>query len=360
MGEKTEKATPKKLRDARRKGQVAKAQDFPAAFTFITSMAVTLGMVQFLYDHLGELLNACFGLVNEPNLEQIIPAVFMQSFYIIFLCSMPIVIITAVVGILTTFLTTGPVWAPEVFKFDIKKFNPVENLKSKFKLKTLVELLKSILKIAIAGIIVYMVMWNSLSVLAHTVSLSVLASVSIYATFLKEVIIKVGLFFVMIAVFDLMYQKHNFEKEMKMEKFEVKQEYKDTEGDPLIKGKRKQIAQEIAYQDSPAAGAAHAKAVVTNPTHLAIALGYERELDPCPFVLAMGQGPLAELIIKMAEKHNVPVVRNIPLAHRLWEEAKLFEYIPEDTYEPVAEVLRWIQSLQEGASSEESKDLITM
>jgi type III secretion protein U len=353
MGEKTEKATPKKMRDARRKGQVAKAQDFPAAFTFVTSMAVTLGMVQFLYDHLGELLTSCFRLVNDPNLAHVIPALFLQSFYIIFLCSMPMVIVTAFVGILATFLTTGPVWAPEVFKFDIKKFNPVENLKSKFKLKTLVELLKSVIKITIAGIIVYTVMWSGMSVLTHTVGLSLLASVSVYAAFLKEVIIKVGLFFVMVAVFDLMYQKHNFEKEMKMEKFEVKQEYKDTEGDPHIKGKRKQIAQEIAYQEGPAAGAAHAKAVVTNPTHLAIALGFDRELDPCPFILAMGQGPLAEMIVKLAEKSNVPIVRNIPLAHRLWEEAKLYEYIPEDTYEPVAEILRWIASLQEDATSKE-------
>jgi type III secretion YscU/HrpY family protein len=348
MGEKTEKATPKKLRDAKRKGQVAKAQDFPAAFTFIVSIAVTLGMMEYLYTNIGSFLTSCFSLITSSDLDKSIVAFFYEGFYLIFICSMPVLLIVAIVGVIATFITVGPVWAPEVFKFDIKKFNPVENLKAKFKMKTFVELIKSLLKIFIAGYIVYDVMWSSMTVLTQTVGLPIMSGLLIFAAFLKEVIIKIGIFFISVAVLDLMYQKHTFEKEMMMEKFEVKQEYKDTEGDPLIKSKRRQIAHEIAYQEGPAGAAAKAKAVVTNPTHLAIALGYEAELDPCPFVLAMGQGHLAEQIIKVAEKHKVPIIRNIPLAHKLWESAKLFEYIPEDSYELVAEVLRWIAELEAG------------
>ncbi len=346
MGEKTEKATPKKLRDARRKGQTAKSQDFPAAFTFVISMAVTLAMSTALFTQLGQLIMGCFSLATNTNLEETLVGLFYQAFYVIFSCSMPVMIIVSLCGMLVTFLTVGPVWAPEVFKFDIKKFNPIDNLKAKFKVKTLVELLKSLFKISIAGYIVYDIMMKNMGQLTQTISIPVLESAAIFAIFLKEVVLKVGLFFVTIAVFDLFYQKHTFEKEMKMEKFEVKQEYKDSEGDPQIKGKRKQIAHEIAYSEGPAAGASRAKAVVTNPIHLAIALGFDREVDPCPFVLAMGMGPLAEQIIKIAEKNKIPVIRNISLAHKLWEEAKLYEYIPEDTYEPVAEILRWIASLE--------------
>ena len=345
MGEKTEKATSKKLRDAKRKGQIAKSQDFPAAFTFIVSMAVTLGMISYLYSHIGGLLVACFKLVAEPDLTQTLGAILSQSIMIIFMCSIPVLMVTAFIGVLAVFFTTGPVWAPEVFKFDIKKFNPVDNLKGKFKMKTFVELLKSLLKIFIASFLVYQVMMSSLPVLTQTVTLPLLESFVVFAVFLKAVIIRVGLFFIAIAIFDLFYQKHVFEKEMKMEKFEVKQEYKDTEGDPHIKGKRKQIAQEIAYSEGPAGGAARAKAVVTNPIHLAIALDYDRELDPCPFIIAMGQGILADQIIKVAEKAKVPIIRNIPLAHKLWEDGKLYEYIPEESYEPVAEILKWIASL---------------
>ncbi len=346
MGEKTEKATPKKLRDAKRKGQVAKSQDFPAAFTFVVSMAATLSLSTDIFHQLGQLIMGCFSLATSTNLDEVLKGMFYQAFYIIFTCSMPIMVFVCIAGVLVTFLTVGPVWAPEVFKFDIKKFNPVDNLKSKFKMKTFIELLKSLFKISVAGYIVYAIMMRHMGELTQTIGLPMQVSGAVFAAFLKEVVFQVGLFFVVVAIADLLYQKHNFEKEMKMEKFEVKQEYKDSEGDPHIKGKRKQIAHEIAYSEGPAAGASRAKAVVSNPTHLAIALGFDREVDPCPFVLAMGQGHVAEKIIKIAEDNKIPVIRNIPLAHKLWEEAKLYEYIPEETYEPVAEILRWIASLE--------------
>lgn len=350
MGEKTEKATPKKLRDAKKKGQIAKSQDFPACFTFVVSMMATVGMASYLFDQLSSVLISTFKASSNPDLINVITAWFMQSFYVIFICSMPIMVAVALAGTLVTFLIQGPVWSPEVFKFDIKKFNPVDNLKSKFKMKTFVELLKSLFKIFVATFIVYQVVYGSLPVLVKTVGLPLAASMKLFVYFLNEVVLKVGLFFAAVAIFDLAYQKHNFGNEMKMEKFEVKQEYKDTEGDPLIKSKRKQIAQEIAYSEGPGAGAARAKAVVTNPTHLAIALGFDKELDAAPYILAMGRDFLAERIIKIAEDNKVPIVRNIPLAHKLWEEGKLYEYIPEDSYEPVAEILRWIASLQDDAT----------
>ncbi|MBS0654861.1 MAG: type III secretion system export apparatus subunit SctU [Verrucomicrobia bacterium] len=350
MGEKTEKATPKKLRDAKRKGQIAKSQDFPAAFTFVVSMMVTLAMTDSLYNNLSSVMLTTFKEITGPDLLPTITGMFMNSFYVIFICSIPIMLTVALAGCLVTFITTGPVFSPEVFKFDIKKFNPVDNLKAKFKMKTFVELLKSLLKIFIAAILVYTVMMSSLPVLVKTVELPVAASAQVFVHFLYEVIIKVGIFFVVIAIFDLAYQKHNFEKEMRMEKFEVKQEYKDTEGDPLIKSKRKQIAHEIAYSEGPGMAASRAKAVVTNPTHLAIALGFDKEYDAAPYILTMGRGLIADRIIKIAEDHKVPIVRNIPLAHKLWEEGKLYEYVPEETYEALAEILRWIASLQDDAT----------
>lgn len=347
MAEKTEKATPKKLRDAKKKGQIAKSQDFPAAFTFLVSVVGTLWMSDSIIQQLSAVLISTFKASSNPDLLSTVTSWFMQSFYVIFMCSMPVMVAVALAGMLVTFLIQGPVWAPEVFKFDIKKFNMVENLKSKFKVKTMVELLKSVLKIIVAAWITYTVVYASLPVLVKCAGLPLLATIKIYVYFLYEVVLKVGLFFVAVAVLDLAFQKHNFGKEMMMEKFEVKQEYKDTEGDPLIKSKRKQIAHEIAYSEGPGAGAARAKAVVTNPTHLAIALGFDKEIDNAPYILAMGRDFLAERIIKIAEDNKVPIVRNITLAHKLWEEAKLYEYIPEDTYEVVAEILRWISSLQD-------------
>lgn len=345
MAEKTEKATPKKLRDARKKGQLAKSQDLPSAFTFIASICILVAMSGYLFKQLGEFLTSTFKMVPQGNLEVAISALFTQSFIVIFVCSIPILGAVAAIGCLINFLSVGPVFAPEVFKFDPKKFDPIQNLKALFKMKTLFELIKSCLKISIASYLIYGVMYNSIPVLIKTVSMPMSAALLVFNTFLMEVVMKVGLFFIIVAVIDFIYQKRNFAKEMMMEKFEVKQEYKNTEGDPHIKGERKRVAQEIAYSDGPAGGVKSAKAVVTNPTHLAIAIGYEKDLDMAPYIVAMGKDMLAERMIRLAEQYNVPVVRNIKLAHKLWDDGDLYEYVPEETYEAIAEILRWIQSL---------------
>lgn len=345
MGEKTEKATPKKLRDARKKGQVAKSQDLPSAFTFVVSVWIASGMSVYLYHYLGDFLVATFKKVPQGDLPQSITTLFHQSFHVIFLASMPIMVAVSLVGVIVTFLVVGPVFATEVFKFDPKKFDPIQNLKAKFKLKTLVELVKSILKISVAAYLIYGVMYNSIPILIQTASMPISSALLVFNSFLMEVVFKVGIFFLAVAILDFAYQKYNFGQEMKMEKFEVKQEYKNTEGDPHIKGKRKQIAQEIAYQEGPTQTLRRAQAVVTNPTHLAIALGYKHDVDAAPYILAMGQDHLAERMIKMAKEHNIPIVQNIKLAHKLWEEGEVYEFVPEDSYAAVAEIMRWIASL---------------
>lgn len=347
MGEKTEKATPKKLRDAKKKGQVAKSQDLPSAFTFIVSISVTLAMMGAIYDKIGSFVINTFNLIGTHDLSIVIPSLYYQGITLILAIVLPIVGLVAFVGVVINFLSVGPMFAVEVFKFDIKKFDPVQNLKAKFKMKTLVELLKSIAKISVAAYLIYGVMYKSLPVLTKAVSIPMEGSLLIFHAFLMEVVLKVGIFFIGVAVLDFAYQKYNFGKEMMMEKFEVKQEYKNTEGDPQIKGKRKQIAQEIAYSDGPTAGVKSAAAIITNPTHLAIAVGYEKEIDAAPFILAMGQDFWADRIVTLAQDYGIPVIRNIKLAHKLWREGDLYEYVPEDTYKAMAEILRWINSLEE-------------
>lgn len=345
MGEKTEKATPKKLSDARKKGQVAKSQDLPSAFTFIASIWVTLAMMGFLYNKISAFYLMTIEIISKPDSVRYIPALYSEGMMLIFICAIPVMLVVSLIGMTINFLSVGPTFAPEALKFDFKKFNMVENLKSKFKVKTLFELAKSVFKISVASYLIYDVVYKSIPVLVRTVDQPLEVALNVYYYFLFEIVVKVGIFFITVAVMDFIFQKRNFANEMKMEKFEVKQEYKNSEGDPQIKGKRRQLAQEIAYQDGPAGGIKGAQALVTNPTHLAIAIGYQKELDPAPFILGMGEGLLAERMIELAGVYGVPVVRNINLAHKLWDEGELYEYIPEDSYEAVAEILRWIASL---------------
>ncbi len=349
MAEKSEKATPKKLRDARKKGQVAKAQDFPAAVTFIVSISLAIGMSGSLYNQMAGYMIAIFKAVGSNlDLENRAGIFYEQCIIVILNCSLPIMVITALCGVLVGFLVTGPMFSLEVMKPDLKKLNPVTNIKNMFKLKTLFELLKSILKIGGAALLIYSVVYNSIGDIVATAAMPVIGSAMIFSDFLIKVVIRVGLFFLIIALFDLVFQKRQFAKEMKMEKFEVKQEYRDTEGDPQLKGRRRQAAQEIAYQEGPSA-VKRARAVITNPIHIAVAVEYDEEKEPAPKIVTMGQGPVADMIIRAAHEFNVPIMRNVALAHTLYEKGRISEYIPEETYQAVAEILKWLTTLEPGA-----------
>jgi len=347
MAEKTEKATPKKLKDARRKGQVAKAQDLPAAMTFIVSITGALASVGYIFENVAGFLLQMFRAVpnTSGNFDNQVAGYFVLAMQIILNTSLPIMATVCFVGVLVSFLVNGPVFSLEAMKFDLKKLNPIDGIKNKFKLKVLVELLKSIAKITGAGIIIYIVIWNSLPQILSTVLMPIMASASVVNDFLFTSALRVGIFFLLVGLFDLAFQKKNFASEMKMEKFEVKQEYKDTEGDPQIKGKRKELFREIAYQDGPRS-ARRARAIITNPTHIAVAIKYNPPEEVAPIILTMGSGYVAEQIIKIGLENNVPIMRNVDLARELYSKGKISDYIPEDTYEAVAEILKWIESLE--------------
>ncbi|MGR3912438.1 MAG: type III secretion system export apparatus subunit SctU [Candidatus Rhabdochlamydia sp.] len=354
MAEKSEKATPKKLRDARKKGQVARSQDFPSAFTFITSITTTLCLTKYLFNQLGGFTVAVFNSIrSNTDFSSKISGMLGESLLVILQSSIPISALTACVGVLVSFLVVGPVFSTQVLKFDVKRLNPVTNLKNMFKLKTLIELLKSLLKITIALFIIYSVINKSLPELVATAAMPLLGAAQVFYEILFKVIIRIGIFFIIVAIFDLAFQRYNFAKEMKMEKFEVKQEYKDTEGDPHIKGKRRQVAQEIAYQDGPSS-AKRAKAIITNPIHIAVAIDYLEEKEPAPRIITMGQGIMADQIIRFAQEAHVPIMRNVPLAQRLFKEGKIGNFVPESTYEDIADILQWIKRLEE---KEETGDL---
>jgi type III secretion protein U len=347
MAEKTEKATPKKLRDARKKGQVAKSKDFPAAFTFVVSIATIIFTSGYLFEQLASFMVDTFTMIGtESNLTRVAAGHIERAIEVIFQTSLPIMVLVSAVGVLIGFLTVGPLFSMEAMKPDIKRLNPVTNIKNMFKLKTFFELLKSVFKIAGALLLIWSVVWKSLPEIVACSALPLIGSAQVFTTFLIKVIIRVGIFFLAIAVFDLVFQRRQFAKEMKMEKFEVKQEMKDTEGNPEIKGQRRRTAQEIAYQDGPPA-TKRARAVITNPIHIAVALEYDAETHPAPKIATMGKGLTAEKIIDIAVEYNIPIMRNVPLAHLLYDTGQISQFVPEESYEAIAEVLKWVAQLEQ-------------
>ncbi len=347
MAEKTEKATPKKLRDARKKGQVAKSQDFPSAFTFATAIFGVIMAGSYLYKNLASYIIVTLKSVGSNiDLQNRAANYLTEAINVIMICSFPIVIIVAIVGVLANFLVIGPLFSFQAMKFDLKKLNPIEGIKQKFKLKVLVELIKSVLKITGAALIIFFIIKKMLPEVVFSVNFPVIGSLTIISAFLKKVAIQVGIFFLLIAIFDLAFQKRQFAKEMMMEKFELKQEFKDTEGDPQIKGRRRERFREIAYSEGPIA-AKRARAIITNPTHIAVALGFEEEKDPVPTILVMGKGPMAEKIIKIGIDNHIPIMRNVELAQQLFAIGTIGDYIPKDAYKAVAEILKWLETMQQ-------------
>jgi type III secretion protein U len=346
MAEKTEPASQKKLRDARKKGQVAKAQDFPTAVTFLVSVAATMALAGKLYDGLGAFMITLLKEGPKIPAGTSLTGLVNHALELILNLSLPILFFTFFVGVMVHFLIVGPVFSAEAMKFQFKRLNPVENLKQKFKIKTWVELIKQMLKVSVAFYLMYGVIKNSLGLLVATAALPVMAQAAVVKDMLMSVVIRVGVFFLGVAIFDLVFQRRQFAKEMKMEKFEVKQEYRDTEGDPEIKWKRKQIAREVAYDEGPRA-VRRARAVVTNPTHLAIALGYDPAVDPAPIMLTKGYGEAANQMMRIAEQYNIPIVRNIPLAHLLFYKGQVNRYVPAESFELVAQLFITLQRLEE-------------
>ena len=347
MAEKTEKATPKKLRDARKKGQVAKSQDFSSAFTFVVSISTVIVLSGFIFQQLGSYMINMFrrAKLGSINMQEVAGGLANEAIQTIFMCSVPVLIITVFVGLLSSFLIVGPLFSMEAMKPDIKRLNPVTNIKNLFKFKTIFELLKSIFKITGAFVLIWSVVYTSIPEIIACAALPVPVIATIFASFLLKVIIRVGIFFLAVAVADLVFQKRNFAKEMKMEKFDVRQEYKDTEGDPHLKGQRRRIAQEIAYQEGPS-GVRRSRALITNPIHIAVALDYAMEQDPAPVIVTMGKGVLADHMVKIANENNIPIMRNVELAQMLFEKGEIGDYIPEETYEAVSEILRWLENLE--------------
>ncbi|SPN73466.1 Yop proteins translocation protein U,type III secretion system protein,type III secretion protein, YscU/HrpY family,FlhB HrpN YscU SpaS Family [Chlamydia serpentis] len=344
MGEKTEKATPKRLRDARKKGQVAKSQDFPSAVTFIVSMFTAFSLSTFFFKHLGGFLVSMLSQAPTRH-DPVITLFYLKNCLLLILtASLPLLGAVAVVGVIVGFLIVGPTFSTEVFKPDIKKFNPIDNIKQKFKIKTLIELIKSVLKIFGAALILYITLKSKVSLIIETAGVSPVITAQIFKEIFYKAVTSIGIFFLIVAVLDLVYQRHNFAKELKMEKFEVKQEFKDTEGNPEIKGRRRQIAQEIAYEDS-SSQVKHASTVVSNPKDIAVAIGYMPEKYKAPWIIAMGINLRAKRILNEAEKYGIPIMRNVPLAHQLLDEGKELKFIPESTYEAIGEILLYITSL---------------
>ncbi|MBT3181867.1 MAG: EscU/YscU/HrcU family type III secretion system export apparatus switch protein [Deltaproteobacteria bacterium] len=351
--EKTEEATPKRLRDARKKGQVAKSRDLNTIVILIAAFITILFMRGYIGEQLRGVLTSNFNLISRPDLN--VETLFLQAhsnFMTYVKIVIPFGIVMIVVAIAVGFFQVGPIFTGESMKPQMKRINAIENLKNMFKITTLVELLKNIAKMSLIFLLAYLVVTNRLREVVLTVKGTPDQSGALAAQLLVEFLVKVFIVFIMIAIIDLFVQRWNYKKQMRMTKEEVKREYKQDEGDPLIKSARRQLHQELAMSDTKQS-VKSADAVITNPTELAIAIKYDDSEMAAPQIMAKGQRLFAQTIREYAEDYGIPIIENVPLAWTLIE-LDIGDEIPEDLYAAIAEILVYVYRLKNSQEQSEA------
>ena len=346
MAEKTEQPTAKKLRDARKKGQVANSKDITSTALLLVIFAYFGIRRDAVLQVLSEMTAAPARFFNEPfssALQHTTSVCLLADMVVI----LPLVLLVLVTGIMANTFQFGLLLAPEAIKPDFNKLNPVSKLKQIFSLKNFVEFLKSTAKILFLSTLLYFVIRNTLDPLLKVPFLTLNDFFNLLPPIMKTFAINVAFAYVTVAVLDFMFQRFNHKKQLMMTKDEVKREFKEQEGDPTIKGKRKQMHREL-LQGGSVQKTKRASALIVNPTHYAVAIYYNEIITPLPIVLAKGIDFQAQLMKKTALDCGIPVLEDIPLAHALYDLAEEGRYIPRELIEPIAKVIRWLQEQKKG------------
>ncbi|MAQ17610.1 MAG: EscU/YscU/HrcU family type III secretion system export apparatus switch protein [Sandaracinus sp.] len=333
--DKTEEATPKRLREARRKGQVPKSKELGTAAVLLATGGALVGMGETIVAD----LRALFALTFRAIAEDIAPmAVLDAALGIGAGLILPILLAAMLAGTVINFLQVGPLLTLEPVKPQLNRLDVIKGIKNLFSRRQLMELVKTLLKMVIVGAVLHGVLAANTRGVVGLAGQDAAAALSGTAGLVSTLLFRVGGAVLGIAVLDVFYQRWQHARDQRMSKDEVKREYKDAEGDPHAKQERDRLHREILEHDS-VEQVRGADVLVVNPTHLAIALRYDDAESDAPTVLAKGQEHLAERMIRAAREAGVPIMRDVPLAHALYELERGDE-IPEPLYEAVAAVLR--------------------
>lgn len=350
-GEKTEKATPRKRQDSRKKGHVAKSNELPSAIIFF--------MMFILFFLLGSFLANRFILLYQKVLNQYLlweatPAnvnlIFIEFTNDLFWVVTPIFAISLIGGIAGNLVQVGFLMTGEPLKVNLNKLNPIEGAKRIFSVRAFVELLKSLLKISLISYIAFSVIWDKKDGLLELHHYELIEILKFTGSLLLEMGIKTSLLLIILSILDYIYQKYDYEKNIRMSKQDIKDEYKKTEGDPLIKAKIKERQRQMAMRRMMHS-IPEADVVITNPTHFAIAVSYKAGDMDAPVVVAKGMDYVALKIKEVAAEHGISTVENKWLARTLYYQVEIGHPIPEELYQAVAEVLAYVYRLKGNVTS---------
>ena len=354
-GEKTEPATDKKKSDARKEGQVAKSKELNGAISLFAMFLVLKIYIGNLGTSFLQIFAEAYNRIPEMTVlpdGMVIPkeyaGVMSQIIIRILTMLLPFLAVAFAVAFIVDLVQVKwkPTSKPLKPKFD--KLDPTKGIKRLFSVDKLVELLKSLLKLTIIGYMAYSTLKDEAGQLFLLYDMQLVSALALFGNIVINMALKICAVYLVIGIIDYAYQKHKFNEDLKMTKQEVKDEWKNAEGDPQIKGKQRQRMQEASrrrmMQNIP-----QADVVITNPTHFAVALKYDTNVAPAPYVVAKGEDFLAARIKEEAAAYDIEIVENKPLARMLYYNVELGAQIPPELYSTVAEILAVIYNKREYA-----------
>ncbi|MCI8495454.1 MAG: flagellar biosynthesis protein FlhB [Lachnospiraceae bacterium] len=352
-GEKTEPATAKKLQDARENGQVAKSQELNHAIGLISLFLMLKMFISFVGEHLlngfpmiynkiPDIINESIGGLSVFVIQRVINNVMITILQIL----SPFFVIGFSLSVLINILQVKWKITTKPMKPKISKLNPLNGFKRIFSKDSLFELLKSIVKIILIIYVAYTSIKDHQNELFLLYDIPLFQVILLIGTIVIDTGLKISFVYLIVGIADLIYQRHKFKEDMKMTKQEVKDEYKNIEGNPEIKGrqrsKMREASQRRMMQSLPSADV-----VITNPTHYAVAIKYDSQKNSAPIVVAKGEDFLAQKIRETAKEHHIEIVENKPLARMLYANVDVGQEVPPELYQAVAEVLAFVYSLRE-------------
>jgi len=348
-GDKTEKPTDKRLKDARKKGDVPKSKEITSTLTLLVWLALGAMAIPLVGQRVVTLTGRVIEAVTQP-FSFSAPAMGWLALETVLWATGLLLVPVIVVGLLVEFLQAGPVFAMEKVKPNAEHLNPAAGVKRMFSMDNLVEVLKAVAKTALLFAIGWLVLRSLMPqfALLSTAPPGAIGD-ALWALSLRLLAWTLGVF-ALVSVLDIVWQRHSFTKKNRMSLRDIRQEMKESEGDPHIKAQRRQTHQEWSQRNA-ANAAAQANVLLVNPTHVAIAIDYDRETCPVPTIAAKGEDDTARAMREAAEAAGVPIVRNIPLARDLLARGEEGEVIPRDTFDVMAEVILWAREVREQVES---------
>ncbi|MFZ7104611.1 MAG: flagellar biosynthesis protein FlhB [Peptococcaceae bacterium] len=345
-GEKTEKATPKRRQEARKKGQVLKSTEVNSVLilfaSFVLLKILIAGMISDLQNSFRILWTN--DITNQITFVTVIP-ILIDLILLFLKLVLPLLILVMITGVTANLVQVGFLFTTESLQFKLSRINPLEGFKRIFSKRSIAELCKAIGKIGLISYIAYSSVKSKITTFPYLMDMEVTDIIGYLGQILFTILWKTTLMLAILAVLDYLYQKYEYETNLKMSKQEIKDEYKNIEGDPQVKGKikekQRQIAMNRMMQEVP-----KADVIITNPTHFAVAIKYDAGTMNAPILSAKGQDLVALRIKEIARKAGVVTVENKPLAQTLYHNVDVNEPIPEDLYQAVAEILAFVYRLK--------------